>query len=72
MAREKASLIFSLCSISHVGPISENSPASSSSEKSREKDDNRQVTWQQFVQESALYILAARPNSPALHLRPLL
>ncbi|XP_064152479.1 PHD finger protein 24 [Anguilla rostrata] len=59
-------------SISHVGPISENSPASSSSEKSREKDDNRQVTWQQFVKESALFILAARPNSPALHLRPLL
>ncbi|XP_061116921.1 PHD finger protein 24-like [Conger conger] len=59
-------------SISHVGPISENSPASSSSEKSREKDDNRQVTWRQFVQESSLYILAARPNSPALHLRPLL
>ncbi|KAI1900450.1 hypothetical protein AGOR_G00050060 [Albula goreensis] len=59
-------------SISHVGPISENSPSSSSSEKSRERDDNRQVTWPQFVKESALYILAARPNSAALHLRPLL
>ncbi|KAJ8414849.1 hypothetical protein AAFF_G00023720 [Aldrovandia affinis] len=59
-------------SISHVGPISENSPSSSSSEKCRERDDNRQVTWQQFVKDSALFILAARPNSPALHLRPLL
>ncbi|XP_036383552.1 PHD finger protein 24-like [Megalops cyprinoides] len=59
-------------SISHVGPISENSPSSSSSEKSRERDDNRQVTWPQFLKESALYILAARPNSAAMHLRPLL
>ncbi|KAG7476522.1 hypothetical protein MATL_G00083920 [Megalops atlanticus] len=64
-------------SISHVGPISESSPASSSSERSREKmllssekDDNRQVNWQEFLKESAIYILAARPNSSAVHLRP--
>ncbi|XP_018615541.1 PHD finger protein 24 isoform X2 [Scleropages formosus] len=65
-------------SISHVGPISENSPASSASEKSREKtsitsgkDDNRQLSWPEFLKESAIFILAARPNSPAVHLRPL-
>ncbi|KAJ8392786.1 hypothetical protein AAFF_G00072700 [Aldrovandia affinis] len=64
-------------SISHVGPISESSPASSGSERSREKlllssekNDNRQVNWQEFLKESAIYILAARPNSSAFHLRP--
>ncbi|XP_030625999.1 PHD finger protein 24 [Chanos chanos] len=60
-------------SISHVGPISESSPASSSSERSRdktmEKDDNRQVDWDTFLRESAIYVLAARPNSPAMHIR---
>ncbi|XP_023694670.2 PHD finger protein 24 isoform X1 [Paramormyrops kingsleyae] len=64
-------------SISHVGPISESSPASSGSEKSRgkmfhsDKDQNsRQVGWQEFLRESGIYILAARPNSPSLHLLP--
>ncbi|XP_048857445.1 PHD finger protein 24-like isoform X1 [Brienomyrus brachyistius] len=64
-------------SISHVGPISESSPASSGSNKSREKspissgkDDKRQMNWQEFLMESAIYILAARPNSAAVHLRP--
>ncbi|KAL6472718.1 hypothetical protein MHYP_G00189060 [Metynnis hypsauchen] len=60
-------------SISHVGPISESSPASSSSDKSRdkamEKYDNRPVTWDAFLRESAIYILAARPNSAAMHIR---
>ncbi|KAF7700810.1 hypothetical protein HF521_001975 [Silurus meridionalis] len=60
-------------SISHVGPISESSPASSSSDKSRdkamEKNDNRPVTWDAFLRESAIYILAARPNSSAMHIR---
>ncbi|XP_043107053.1 PHD finger protein 24 isoform X3 [Puntigrus tetrazona] len=58
--------------ISHVGPISESSPASSSSERSRDKaleNDNRPVTWANFLRESAIYILAARPNSPAMHIR---
>lgn len=55
--------------ISHVGPISENSPASSCSEKSRDKDDNRQVSWADFLRESSTYILASRPNSAALHIR---
>ncbi|XP_022536834.2 PHD finger protein 24 isoform X1 [Astyanax mexicanus] len=71
--------IMGLCSpimnlgISHVGPISESSPASSSSDRSRdkamEKYDNRPVTWDAFLRESALYILAARPNSAAMHIR---
>uniref|UniRef100_A0A672MQ48 PHD finger protein 24 n=1 Tax=Sinocyclocheilus grahami TaxID=75366 RepID=A0A672MQ48_SINGR len=61
-------------SISHVGPISESSPASSSSERSRDKaleNDNRLVpiTWDNFLRESAIYILAARPNSSAMHIR---
>ncbi|XP_687326.2 PHD finger protein 24 isoform X2 [Danio rerio] len=59
-------------SISHVGPISESSPASSSSERSRDKameSDNRPVTWDNFLKESAIYILAARPNSSAMHIR---
>ncbi|KAL0965559.1 hypothetical protein UPYG_G00282940 [Umbra pygmaea] len=57
------------CGISHVGPISENSPASSSSERSTQKDDNRPVSWDDFLRESAVYILAARPNSSAMHIR---
>ncbi|XP_069820967.1 PHD finger protein 24 [Dendropsophus ebraccatus] len=64
-------------SISHVGPMSESSPASSTSGKSQEKvplttdpDENRQVTWDAFLKENVLYILAARPNSSAIHLKP--
>ncbi|XP_026153829.1 PHD finger protein 24 [Mastacembelus armatus] len=54
-------------SISHVGPICESSPASSGSERS--KTDDRPVTWAEFLKESAIYILAARPNSSAMHIR---
>ncbi|XP_071988843.1 PHD finger protein 24 [Engystomops pustulosus] len=64
-------------SISHVGPMSESSPASSTSGKSQEKvplttdpDENRQVNWEAFLRENVLYILAARPNSSAIHLKP--
>ncbi|XP_044148534.1 PHD finger protein 24 [Bufo gargarizans] len=64
-------------SISHVGPMSESSPASSTSGKSQEKvplttdpDENRQVNWDSFLKENVLYILAARPNSSAIHLKP--
>ncbi|XP_030292092.1 PHD finger protein 24 isoform X2 [Sparus aurata] len=53
-------------SISHVGPICESSPASSGSERSNE---SRPVTWADFLKESAIYILAARPNSSAMHIR---
>ncbi|XP_076018183.1 PHD finger protein 24 [Genypterus blacodes] len=55
-------------SISHVGPICESSPASSGSERSK-TDDNRPVTWADFLKESAIYVLAARPNSSAMHIR---
>ncbi|KAG9470864.1 PHD finger protein 24 [Eleutherodactylus coqui] len=64
-------------SISHVGPMSESSPASSTSGKSQEKvplttdpDENRQVNWDAFLRENVLYVLAARPNSSAIHLKP--
>ncbi|XP_015262294.1 PREDICTED: PHD finger protein 24 [Gekko japonicus] len=68
-------------SISHVGPMSENSPTSSggSSSKSQEKgllgtepeEPSRTVNWLTFLRENTIYILAARPNSPAVHLQPL-
>ncbi|XP_033981549.1 PHD finger protein 24 isoform X2 [Trematomus bernacchii] len=55
-------------SISNVGPICESSPASSGSERSK-TDENRPVTWADFLRESAIYVLAARPNSSAMHIR---
>ncbi|KAM9098871.1 PHD finger protein 24 isoform 2-T4 [Sarcophilus harrisii] len=65
-------------SISHVGPISESSPASNSSAKSPEKplqtaeqEEPRSVDWPTFLKENIIYILAARPNSAAIHLKPL-
>ncbi|XP_018430802.1 PREDICTED: PHD finger protein 24, partial [Nanorana parkeri] len=64
-------------SISHVGPMSESSPASSTSGKSQDKiplatetDDSRQVDWDTFLKKNAIFILAARPNSSAIHLKP--
>ncbi|KAJ7395485.1 PHD finger protein 24 [Pitangus sulphuratus] len=64
-------------SISHVGPISEGSPASSKNGKSPEKilpatkqEEPRTVDWPGFLRENVAYILAARPNSAALHLQP--
>ncbi|XP_064421899.1 PHD finger protein 24 [Latimeria chalumnae] len=64
-------------SISHVGPISESSPCSTGSSKSREKillpssqEENRQVDWKTFLKENVIFLLAARPNSAAIHLRP--
>ncbi|XP_045229365.1 PHD finger protein 24 isoform X7 [Macaca fascicularis] len=65
----------SVSSISHVGPIADSSPASSSS-KSQDKtllpteQESRFVDWPTFLQENVLYILAARPNSAAIHLKP--
>ncbi|XP_051906252.1 PHD finger protein 24 isoform X1 [Hippocampus zosterae] len=56
------------CGISHVGPICESSPASSSSEQSK-TDDIRPTSWADFLRESSIYILAARPNSTAMHIR---
>ncbi|XP_042192179.1 PHD finger protein 24 [Callorhinchus milii] len=62
-------------SISHVGPISESSPSSRGRERAQDKsllssEDNRLLDWKTFLKESAIYILAARPNSLATHLRP--
>ncbi|XP_077003952.1 PHD finger protein 24 isoform X2 [Tamandua tetradactyla] len=63
-------------SISHVGPIADSSPASSSSSKSQEKallpteQESKFVDWPTFLQENVIYILAARPNSSAIHLKP--
>ncbi|KAK5851789.1 hypothetical protein PBY51_023316 [Eleginops maclovinus] len=56
------------CGISNVGPICESSPASSGSERSK-TDENRPATWADFLRESAIYILAGRPNSSAMHIR---
>ncbi|XP_031232997.1 PHD finger protein 24 isoform X3 [Mastomys coucha] len=62
-------------SISHVGPIADSSPAASSS-KSQEKallpteQESRYVDWPTFLRENVIYILAARPNSGAIHLKP--
>ncbi|XP_057646983.1 PHD finger protein 24 isoform X2 [Chionomys nivalis] len=62
-------------SISHVGPIADSSPASSSS-KSEDKtplpteQGSRSVDWPTFLRENVIYILAARPNSGAIHLKP--
>ncbi|CAM5143795.1 unnamed protein product [Natator depressus] len=65
-------------SISHVGPMSESSPASSGSSQSQEKtllgteqEESRLVDWPTFLKENVIYILAARPNSTAIHLKPL-
>ncbi|NWY05130.1 PHF24 protein, partial [Nothoprocta ornata] len=64
-------------SISHVGPMSESSPASSGSSKSQEKtllateqEEARPVDWRGFLRDNVAYILAARPNSAAVHLKP--
>ncbi|CAK6433861.1 unnamed protein product [Pipistrellus nathusii] len=62
-------------SISHVGPIADSSPASGSS-KSQDKalmpteHESRSVDWPTFLRENVIYILAARPNSAAIHLKP--
>ncbi|XP_030326471.1 PHD finger protein 24 [Strigops habroptila] len=64
-------------SISHVGPISESSPTSSSSSRSLEKtprvpeqEEPRPVDWPGFLRDNVAFVLAARPNSAALHLLP--
>uniref|UniRef100_H3CAA9 PHD finger protein 24 n=1 Tax=Tetraodon nigroviridis TaxID=99883 RepID=H3CAA9_TETNG len=62
-------------SISHVGPICESSPTSLGGDRSKFDTFltffffHRPVTWAEFLKESAIYILAARPNSSALHIR---
>nr|KAF6486479.1 PHD finger protein 24 [Rousettus aegyptiacus] len=62
-------------SVSHVGPIADSSPASISS-KNQDKvllpteHESRFVDWPAFLRENVIYILAARPNSAAIHLKP--
>lgn len=56
------------CGISHVGPICDSSPTSSGSDRSK-TDDSRPVSWAEFLKESAIYMVAARPNSSATHIR---
>ncbi|XP_055973362.1 PHD finger protein 24 [Sorex fumeus] len=62
-------------SVSHVGTIADSSPASSSS-KNQDKallpteQETRSVDWPTFLRENVIYILAARPNSAAIHLKP--
>ncbi|XP_028634972.1 PHD finger protein 24 [Grammomys surdaster] len=63
-------------SISHVGPIADSSSPAASSSKSPEKallpteQESRYVDWPTFLRENVVYILAARPNSGAIHLKP--
>ncbi|KAM9368048.1 PHD finger protein 24 [Phaethornis superciliosus] len=64
-------------SISHVGPMSESSPGSSSSSggvRSQHpapgQEEPRPVDWPGFLRENVAYMLAARPNSPGRHLLP--
>ncbi|XP_054875285.1 PHD finger protein 24 isoform X2 [Amphiprion ocellaris] len=56
-------------SISNVGPICESSPTSSGSERSKTDESRPVVTWADFLRESAIFILAARPNSSAMHIQ---
>ncbi|XP_040399245.1 PHD finger protein 24-like [Cygnus olor] len=62
-------------SISHVGPMSESSPTSSGKSQEKtllavEQEEARCVNWPSFLRENVAYILAAHPNSAAVHLQP--
>lgn len=62
-------------SISRVNPISgsgSNSQMQEGKELLRQEqgEPSRTVTWPAFLRESTVYILAARPNSAAIHLKP--
>ncbi|KAM6470946.1 PHD finger protein 24 isoform 2-T2 [Liasis olivaceus] len=63
-------------SISQVNPPSENSSDSQRQEGEQllrqQQGEPRTVTWPAFLRESTVYILAARPNSAAIHLKPLM
>ncbi|XP_026540781.1 PHD finger protein 24 [Notechis scutatus] len=65
----------SSASASQVDPVSEgNSQRQEDKELPREEpgEPSRSVTWPAFLRESTVYILAARPNSAAIHLKPLM
>ncbi|XP_058028435.1 PHD finger protein 24 isoform X2 [Ahaetulla prasina] len=57
---------------SQAEPVSEgNSQKQEDKELPRdEPGEPRTVTWPAFLRESTIYILAARPNSAAIHLKP--
>ncbi|XP_025029346.1 PHD finger protein 24 [Python bivittatus] len=61
-------------SISQANPTSENSSDSQRQEGEQllrqQQGEPRTVTWPAFLRESTVYILAARPNSAAIHLKP--
>ncbi|XP_013929127.1 PREDICTED: protein KIAA1045 homolog [Thamnophis sirtalis] len=62
----------SIASASQVDAVSEgNSPKQEDQELPKEEpEEPRTVTWPAFLRESTVYILAARPNSAAIHLKP--
>ncbi|XP_026576607.1 PHD finger protein 24 [Pseudonaja textilis] len=65
----------SSASASQVDPVSEgNSQRQEDKELPREEpgEPSRTVTWPAFLRENTAYILAARPNSAAIHLKPLM
>ncbi|XP_058028437.1 PHD finger protein 24 isoform X3 [Ahaetulla prasina] len=58
---------------SQAEPVSEgNSQKQEDKELPRDEpgEPSRTVTWPAFLRESTIYILAARPNSAAIHLKP--
>ncbi|XP_032069811.1 PHD finger protein 24 [Thamnophis elegans] len=63
----------SIASASQADAVSEdNSPKQEDQELPKEEPGelSRTVTWPAFLRESTIYILAARPNSAAIHLKP--
>ncbi|XP_028660989.1 PHD finger protein 24 isoform X1 [Erpetoichthys calabaricus] len=75
--------LFGLCSpvwqlsSENIGKISAGSEMGSRCGETIEKStlpssDNTQVDWNTFISESAIFIVASRPNNAAIHLHPLL
>ncbi|XP_063149266.1 PHD finger protein 24 [Candoia aspera] len=62
-------------SLSPVSPIPRSGTSSRAQEggellRQEQGEPSRTVTWPAFLRESTVYILAARPNSAAIHLKP--
>ncbi|XP_039217419.1 PHD finger protein 24 [Crotalus tigris] len=64
----------SIARVSQVEPVSESSSQRQEDKEvlKEEQRELRTVTWPAFLRESTVYILAARPNSAAIHLKPLI
>ncbi|XP_070792131.1 PHD finger protein 24 [Pituophis catenifer annectens] len=63
----------SSASASQAEPVSEGSSQKQEDKKlpgEEPGEPSRTVTWPAFLRESTVYILAARPNSAAIHLKP--